>query len=149
MPPVAAAALTPWQPPTPWVKVSLLFALQVTVLAVTLILGQALSRKRCQWLGEAGVALLLGAAIGAALVATHSQGTFTAFTHFNKEFFFLAVLPPIIFEAGLSMDVEGFFRNIGAPRRRQHCLDAPTHPSRCRAAGWAAASGSDRRAAPH
>ena len=94
------------------------------MLAVTLIMGQALSRKRCQCLGEAGVALLLGAAVGAALVATRSQGTFTAFTHFNKEFFFLAVLPPIIFEAGLSMDVEGFFRNSGAPWPRQRCLPA-------------------------
>jgi len=32
----------------------------------------------------------------------------------QTEFFFLALLPPIMFEAGFSLQVKPFFRNIGA-----------------------------------
>lgn len=54
------------------------------------------------WIGEAGVALVLGCLVGAAvlspLVATH--GAFASHLGFSKPLFFLAILPPIIFEAG-------------------------------------------------
>ena len=33
---------------------------------------------------------------------------------FQKEFFFLFLVPPIIFEAGYGMQVRPFFRNFGA-----------------------------------
>lgn len=72
------------------------------LLAATLMIGHALSRRRIGWIGEAGVALLLGAGVGlfvwSPLIDSH--GTFGTFVGFSRQFFFLAILPPIIFEAG-------------------------------------------------
>ena len=75
---------------------------QAVLLITTLMAGHALTRRGVVWISEAGIALLLGAALGATvlspLVDTH--GTFASFLAFSKPFFFLGILPPIIFEAG-------------------------------------------------
>lgn len=76
--------------------------LQAVLLAATLMIGHALSRARVTWIGEAGVALLLGVAVGGLLLSPlfDTHGTFSTYMGFSKQFFFLAILPPIIFEAG-------------------------------------------------
>jgi hypothetical protein len=72
------------------------------LLAATLMIGHALSRARFTWIGEAGVALLLGVAVGGLLLSPlfDTHGTYSTYMGFSKQFFFLAILPPIIFEAG-------------------------------------------------
>ncbi|KAL4451761.1 hypothetical protein ABPG75_007423 [Micractinium tetrahymenae] len=87
------------------------------LLVATLMIGHLLARRGVGWIGEAGVALLLGAAVGALVWAVpfiDVRGTFGSTVFFSKSFFLLAILPPIIFEAGWSMNVDRFFANCGA-----------------------------------
>lgn len=69
---------------------------------MTLMVGHALSHKGISWIGEAGVALLLGCALGTVFLSplVDSHGALSSFMGFSKSLFFLAILPPIIFEAG-------------------------------------------------
>ncbi|KAI3426063.1 hypothetical protein D9Q98_008031 [Chlorella vulgaris] len=87
---------------------------QIVLLIATLTLGHVTSRRGITFIGEAGIALLLGAAVGllilSPLISTH--GTYSQIIGFKREFFALAILPPIMFEAGFRLDVERFFANI-------------------------------------
>ena len=60
-------------------------SLQAMLLAATLMIGHALSR-----------------AVGGLLLSPlfDAHGTYSTYMGFSKQFFFLAILPPIIFEAG-------------------------------------------------
>jgi NhaP-type Na+/H+ or K+/H+ antiporter len=99
------------------------------VLMTTLILGSWLKKRRVHWLHQAGAALLLGVAGGVYMISQaiaqdmrSKDGlggeknwilTYGDYLVFDTEFFFLFLLPPIIFESGYAIDAEPFFRNIG------------------------------------
>ncbi|GAB4824196.1 hypothetical protein N2152v2_011242 [Parachlorella kessleri] len=68
---------------------SLAIFIQAALLASVLAFGHCLARWKISWIGDAGIALAL-------------------------EFFFIALLPPIIFQAGYSLNAESFFGNCGA-----------------------------------
>eukprot|EP00192_Tetraselmis_astigmatica_P007917 CAMPEP_0117670146 /NCGR_PEP_ID=MMETSP0804-20121206/12572_1 /TAXON_ID=1074897 /ORGANISM="Tetraselmis astigmatica, Strain CCMP880" /LENGTH=630 /DNA_ID=CAMNT_0005478375 /DNA_START=78 /DNA_END=1967 /DNA_ORIENTATION=+ len=95
-----------------WVSLGLFT--QILLLVATLLISHVLESKRVFWLGEAGVALLLGMLVGVIISFTSKDDSFLAVMSFQNDFFFLVLLPPIIFEAGFSLNVQPFLDNIGA-----------------------------------
>ena len=101
----------------------------LVVLMATLILGSWLKKRKVLWLHQAGAALLLGVCGGVYMISQaiaqdmrSRDGlggeknwilTYGDYLVFDTEFFFLFLLPPIIFESGYAIDAEPFFRNLG------------------------------------
>ena len=81
----------------------------------SLLLGYVLHKRKVKVMQEAGAALLVGVFAGLVVFLANGRSRDRAdYIAFQKEFFFLFLLPPIIFEAGYGMQVRPFFRNFGA-----------------------------------
>eukprot|EP01023_Acetabularia_acetabulum_P056108 TRINITY_DN650_c0_g1_i1.p1 TRINITY_DN650_c0_g1~~TRINITY_DN650_c0_g1_i1.p1 ORF type:complete len:584 (-),score=92.71 TRINITY_DN650_c0_g1_i1:328-2079(-) len=87
---------------------------QIVLLGATIIIGHTLDKYNISWMSTAGVALLIGIVVGCLVKYSKSDETYAKSVDFSTEFFFIVLLPPIIFEAGFSLAVTPFFRNIGA-----------------------------------
>eukprot|EP01006_Ploeotia_vitrea_P040619 TRINITY_DN66440_c12_g6_i1.p1 TRINITY_DN66440_c12_g6~~TRINITY_DN66440_c12_g6_i1.p1 ORF type:complete len:618 (+),score=100.30 TRINITY_DN66440_c12_g6_i1:268-1854(+) len=89
-------------------------------LALTYLCGYALEKMHIHFIPEAGAGILVGVITGLVIMLTHGNGNnedkdiVKDMVRFNPEFFFIFLLPPIIFEAGYNMKRQAFFRNIGA-----------------------------------
>ena len=99
------------------------FFLMTLMLTIGFIGGYMLEKKHFTYIHEAGGHLLIGVFCGLVLnlMFGHSHESRTERQHeminvarFDTEFFFLLLLPPIIFEAGYNMQRRKFFANIGA-----------------------------------
>jgi len=88
------------------------FTLNVTIIGC-LLLAYVIKRFQIYSLPESSGALLVGVIVGGIarlMVGVQKLDLF----EFQPEVFFFFLLPPIIFEAGYSLDRKGFLANIGA-----------------------------------
>ncbi|CAG9467333.1 unnamed protein product [Pedinophyceae sp. YPF-701] len=88
--------------------------LTLTLLQASLLLGWWIRKRDVPYIHEAGAALLLGLFAGLVVSAVSTSAHQLAWIKFQPDFFFLFLLPPIIFESGISMPPRPFFKNFGA-----------------------------------
>lgn len=90
------------------------FLMLVTVLIIAFIQGYTISVMHCEFFSEAAGAIILGCLVGVTVKYIGGFERFTELVQFNQEFFFLVLLPPIIFESGYNMQKGHFFYNFSS-----------------------------------
>ncbi|XP_074329368.1 sodium/hydrogen exchanger 6-like isoform X2 [Apium graveolens] len=88
--------------------------LQIMMLVLSFVLGHVLRRHRFYYLPEASASLLIGLIVGGLANISNTETNIRAWFNFHEEFFFLFLLPPIIFQSGFSLAPKPFFSNFGA-----------------------------------
>ncbi|XP_059437165.1 sodium/hydrogen exchanger 6-like [Corylus avellana] len=88
--------------------------LQIMMLVLSFVLGHVLRRHKFYYLPEASASLLIGLTVGVLANISNTETSIRAWFNFHEEFFFLFLLPPIIFQSGFSLSPKPFFSNFGA-----------------------------------
>ncbi|XP_043689569.1 sodium/hydrogen exchanger 6-like [Telopea speciosissima] len=88
--------------------------LQIMMLVLSFVLGHVLRRHKFYYLPEASASLLIGLIVGGLANISNTETSIRAWFNFHEEFFFLFLLPPIIFQSGFSLSPKPFFSNFGA-----------------------------------
>ncbi|XP_009789503.1 sodium/hydrogen exchanger 6 [Nicotiana tabacum] len=88
--------------------------LQIMMLVLSFVLGHVLRRHRFYYIPEASASLLIGLIVGGLANISNTETSIRAWFNFHEEFFFLFLLPPIIFQSGFSLSPKPFFSNFGA-----------------------------------
>ncbi|XP_058197590.1 sodium/hydrogen exchanger 6-like [Rhododendron vialii] len=88
--------------------------LQIMMLVLSFVLGHVLRRHRFYYLPEASASLLIGLIVGGLANISDTETNIRTWFNFHEEFFFLFLLPPIIFQSGFSLAPKPFFSNFGA-----------------------------------
>ncbi|XP_068636783.1 sodium/hydrogen exchanger 5-like [Aristolochia californica] len=88
--------------------------LQISMLVLAFMVGHVFRRKKFYYLPEASVSLLIGLVVGGFANLSDSETSTRTWYNFHEEFFFLFLLPPIIFQSGFSLAPKPFFSNFGA-----------------------------------
>ncbi|KAL7130537.1 hypothetical protein ABFS83_13G140600 [Erythranthe nasuta] len=88
--------------------------LQIMMLVLSFVLGHVLRRHRFYYLPEASASLLIGLIVGVLANISNTENSIRSWFNFHEEFFFLFLLPPIIFQSGFSLQPKPFFSNFGA-----------------------------------
>ncbi|KAK1428217.1 hypothetical protein QVD17_17046 [Tagetes erecta] len=94
------------EPETDYVHHIALFA---ALLCACIVIGHLLEESR--WMNESITALAIGLGTGFIILLT-SRGTNSHVLEFKQEFFFIYLLPPIIFNAGFQVKKKRFFQNF-------------------------------------
>jgi len=106
---------------------ALTMTVMIGIVLLTVMLGVMLKHYKSRWLNSSGAALLLGIAVGCFVflglelsyetMPENMRYTIKAFAQcmrFDTKFFFLVLLPPLIFEAGYTLHPTTFFQNADA-----------------------------------
>ncbi|XP_039169030.1 sodium/hydrogen exchanger 6 isoform X1 [Eucalyptus grandis] len=88
--------------------------LQIMMLVLSFVLGHVLRRRKFYYLPEASASLLIGLLVGGLANVSDTETSIRTWFNFHEEFFFLFLLPPIIFQSGFSLAPKPFFSNFGA-----------------------------------
>ncbi|KAL4627949.1 hypothetical protein ACB092_05G203300 [Castanea dentata] len=88
--------------------------LQIMMLVLSFVLGHVLRRHKFYYLPEASASLLIGLIVGGLANISNTETSIRSWFNFHEEFFFLFLLPPIIFQSGFSLSPKPFFSNFGA-----------------------------------
>ncbi|XP_010928157.1 sodium/hydrogen exchanger 6 isoform X2 [Elaeis guineensis] len=88
--------------------------LQISMLVLAFVLGHVLRRRKIYYLPEASASLLIGLIVGGVANISNTETSIRGWFNFHEEFFFLFLLPPIIFQSGFSLAPKPFFSNFGA-----------------------------------
>uniref|UniRef100_A0A0D6R2Z6 Sodium/hydrogen exchanger n=1 Tax=Araucaria cunninghamii TaxID=56994 RepID=A0A0D6R2Z6_ARACU len=88
--------------------------LQIMMLVLAFVLGHVLRRHKIYYLQEASASLLIGLIVGGLANISNTESSIRKWFNFHEEFFFLLLLPPIIFQSGFSLQPKPFFSNFGA-----------------------------------
>nr|ASM90207.1 Na+/H+ exchanger 6 [Sesuvium portulacastrum] len=88
--------------------------LQIMMLVLSFVLGHVLRRHKFYYLPEASASLLIGLVVGGLANISNTETNIRSWFNFHEEFFFLFLLPPIIFQSGFILAPKPFFSNFGA-----------------------------------
>ena len=88
-------------------------ALLLALLMTAMLIGYLLRQHRINYLQEAGVALMMGVLTGYGVNKLRGDDNLK-WISFQPKFFFLFLLPPIIFDSGFGLNMKAFFRNFPA-----------------------------------
>ncbi|GAB4850639.1 Sodium/hydrogen exchanger 6 [Ancistrocladus abbreviatus] len=88
--------------------------LQIMMLVLSFVLGHVLRRHKFYYLPEASASLLIGLVVGGLANISNTETSIRQWFNFHDEFFFLFLLPPIIFQSGFVLSPKPFFSNFGA-----------------------------------
>lgn len=88
--------------------------LQIMMLVLSFVIGHVLRRRHFYYIPEASASLLIGLIVGGLANVSNTETSIRAWFNFHEEFFFLFLLPPIIFQSGFSLSPKPFFSNFGA-----------------------------------
>uniref|UniRef100_A0A5B6Z8D1 Sodium/hydrogen exchanger n=1 Tax=Davidia involucrata TaxID=16924 RepID=A0A5B6Z8D1_DAVIN len=81
----------------------------VALICACIVIGHLLEETR--WMNESITALAIGLCTGIVILLT-THGKSSRILEFDEEFFFIYLLPPIIFNAGFQVKKKQFFRNF-------------------------------------
>jgi len=106
---------------------ALTMTVMIGIVLLTVMLGVILKHYKSRWFHPSGAGLLLGIAVGCFVFIglelsyetmpenmRYSIKAFAQCMRFDTKFFFLVLLPPLIFEAGYTLHPTVFFQNADA-----------------------------------
>ncbi|KNC47072.1 sodium/hydrogen exchanger 6 [Thecamonas trahens ATCC 50062] len=97
-----------WELDSFFLELFLMFA----ILVILILFAYFLRHHQVRVLHETGVAVVLGAVIGKIIRLAAPEDQLTSFVSFSSRTFYVAALPPIIFNSGYNMKRRRFFTNL-------------------------------------
>jgi sodium/hydrogen exchanger 3 len=90
------------------------FLIVLVVLIMSFVTAFVLRSTQFRYLHEAGAAIMFGLVVGAVIRFLSNVEQLNRVVVFDRETFFLFLLPPIIFSGGFNTKQRAFFNNIGS-----------------------------------